>query len=582
MILDSPVLTPRNSLLVRLGVGLLFGLAIAALLHGFTPPDHLQGGLSGWPLVRTVLVSSLGLLAFVLWAGSGVMRRNSLALWALAAWALLVAIAVHESSRLGHSAWQAHGLLVLPLLFIAHELVSSADLAGRPLAAYAVYFDEAWKRGIQLALAVLFTALFWGILWLGSTLLTFIGFDWLKQVLMSPWFSWPATGVAMGASVHLGDIQTRLLIGVRALVLGVLAWLLPVITVIGAIFVVSLMVSGLAPLWATKAAGVTLLSVCIGFVLLINAAYQQGDQERSVHPAMKLSVRLAAVLLSIFAGLAAWSLYLRIGQYGLTPDRVMAGMVTLISLLFGVGYSAAVVWRGRWMARIEPVNVTMAFVKCALFIAVLTPLASPARLSVADQVSRLTHGKVKPDRFDWWLLADESGVYGQRALEGLAQNPDPAIRSWAAKARDGKLGSRYDTVIEQDPGDRPDLGKLPVVFPKGGRLPDSLIRQGLAPTDPFLPLCMTSRKAKMACKAAVMDLNADGTAEVLVLADSLLTILEFKDQRWQVIDTSINLDKDQIRDFGAGKLGLAPSPWQDLVVGGTRKRLGNMLLPRGF
>lgn len=111
-----------------------------------------------------------------------------------------------------------------------------------------------------MAIALIFTGLFWGILVLGSLLLAFIGFHWLADVLKVRYFAMPVTGLALGAAMHLGDVQTKLMQNFRALVLGVLSWLLPVITLVGLIFAVSLWFSGLEPLWKTRAATVTLLS----------------------------------------------------------------------------------------------------------------------------------------------------------------------------------------------------------------------------------------------------------------------------------------------------------------------------------
>ena len=71
------------------------------------------------------------------------------------------------------------------------------------MAPFSLYFDQAWKHGVQLALACVFTAIFWGILWLGAVLLGFIGFEWFRDMIRSEWFAWPASGLAM-ASARIG------------------------------------------------------------------------------------------------------------------------------------------------------------------------------------------------------------------------------------------------------------------------------------------------------------------------------------------------------------------------------------------
>lgn len=561
----------QQAFILRLLVGALFGATIAYLV-GDSDVAQPQTGL--W---RDTLSMTLALIAFVIWAGAGAMRRISLAGWSFVAFILVYYIIWSTRTADANGSVDLVGttFLVLPLLFIAHELVSSGDQAGRWIAPYETYFDEAWKRGVQLALAILFTLLFWGILWLGAALLGFIGFDWLKELLGERYFAMPITGLAFGAAVHLGDVQTKLLANVRSLILGVLAWLLPVITLIGAIFAVSLAFSGLAPLWATKAATATLLSACIGFVLLINAAYQQGDVERLVPVVLKWCVRAAAILLLIFAVLAVWSLGLRIGQYGLSAERVFAGLGVLIALAYGIGYTIAVFVPGRWMGALEPLNIGLAMFKCALFIAILTPIASPDRLSVNDQVSRLNSGKVTVANFDWWLLKDETGTYGKNALKMLATSPNPAIATKAKAAIDNEIGERPRRERENDSAEprptRADIEAINVVFPNGAKLPESFIQTDFTVNDIgfSVPSCLRMpppKNQKPDCKAALLDLNQDSVPEVLVRDGSSLTVLSQINGQWLGNTGYIDIGSFE-SDFDAGRVKAVPNGWSDVMVG---------------
>lgn len=566
-----------SAAIVRLVIGGLFGLIIAALIETAKPDD-----VSIW---RPVCVSTLSLMVFIIWAGAGSMRRISLAMWVAIAslvvgyisWSNLTDSAASRNFPLGQD------FLIFPLLFIAHELVSSADQAGKIIAPFETYFDEAWKRGVQLALAILFTLLFWGILWLGAALLGFIGFKWLEHLLKNAYFAGPITGLAFGAAVHLGDVQTKLLASVRSLILGVLAWLLPVITMIGAIFAVSLAVKGLAPLWATKAATATLLGGCVGFVLLINAAYQQGDVERQVPLVLRWSVRGAAILLLVFSVLAAWSLGLRIDQYGLSPDRVFAGLGVIIALGFGIGYSIGVFVPGRWMGAVEPINIGLAMLKCALFIAILTPIATPDRLSVNDQVARLNSGKVSVADFDWWLLNDDTGTYGKNALKALATSSNVAIATKAKAALDGKIGERpYRTFVEDgDTPDKPkatraDIAALPVVFPQGAKLPDSFLAIDFTTPNALgmgWTSCLTAKlkstETELGCKIALIDLDKDGRAEILIREYNDLMIYSQQNDTWTKMG-SIDLRNNRL-DFDNGRIRAVPSKWDDLMIGEQRR-----------
>ncbi|ESQ93821.1 DUF4153 domain-containing protein [Asticcacaulis benevestitus] len=565
-------LRPNEALIVRLATGLVFGLAIAWLIKSF---DALEG--RSIPLWAQVLTSTLMLGAFILWAGAGAMKRLSLAIWSVIALGLIALIAWNRVAHANEGGYNPFffnlSFLIYPFLFITHELVSSADQSGTPIAPYGLYFDEAWKRGVQLALSVIFTALFWGILWLGAVLLGYIGFSWFKDLLSNEYFSWPISGLAIAASVNLGDVQTKLMHNFRALVLGVLSWLLPVITVIGLLFAVSLCFSGLEPLWKTKAATASLLTACVALVLLINAAYQQGDAERPVHIVLRWSARLACGLLAIFAGLAAYSLYLRIAQYGLTPERVMALVGVVIALLYGLGYAvAAALPRGRWLNPLEPVNIALAFVMAAICFVVLTPIADPYRLSAQSQAERVNSGAVIPEKFDWRVLRFETGSYGLDELKRLSKSgKTDTIRKAAVTALAVTNEDRYLITPYQPPQNRvkPDARRLKVVAPEKALLPTSFLQQDY-PDEGYTPQCLTN--TDRVCTVVLLDLNGDAKPEIIMRDSNALYIYAEGEKGWEMQGSPL-YNSGHEEDFNAGRVTAAKPKWDDLMIGKERLRL---------
>jgi hypothetical protein len=567
---SNSTFSPQQALIIRLVVGLLFGLGLAWLTD---QPEtrRLQTMLPEiWKLTAT---HTLLLGAFVLWAGAGAMRRLSFAIWGIIALALIAGISWHHAANetgnyLG-AVFSQSSFLIYPFLFIVSELVSSGDQARKVIAPYPTYFDEAWKRGVQLALAIVFTCLFWAILWLGAALLGFIGFTWLKDLLSESCFAWPVTGLAFAAAVHLGDVQPKLMAGFRALVLGVLSWLLPVITVIGVVFAASLCVSGLEPLWKTKAATASLLAACVALVLLINAAWQQGDEERPVHAIMKWSARLACGLMLVFSVLAAFSLALRVRQYGLTPERVLAGVGVIVAVIYGLGYAVAAVWpKGRWLNLLEPINIGLAFIKAALLLAVLTPVADPNRLSVEGQVVRVQSGKVTVDAFDWQLLRYNTGAYGRDALKRLATSgKTEAIREAALTASQLKDDDRYASAAVDTTLKTPDPKQFTAVFPQGATVPQDFLAQRFRLYT--LPDCATEKTAVPSCSVALIDLSRDGKPEMLVLDETQVTVFTRETLAWEKAGTLILSDM-QAADFKAGKLATQQPEFDDLKIGDAR------------
>jgi len=567
--MNNQSLKANEALIIRLAVGLVFGLGIAFLIKRF---DALEG--QHVPVWAQALTSTLILGAFILWAGAGAMKRLSLAIWSVIALGLIALIAWNRA---------AHGLddrynpfflnltfLIYPFLFISHELVSSADQAGKPIAPYGLYFDEAWKRGVQLALSGLFTALFWAILFLGSGLLGFIGFHWFKDLLMNVFFAWPMTGLAIAASVNLGDVQPKLMHNFRALVLGVLSWLLPVITVIGLLFALSLCFSGLEPLWKTKAATASLLAGCVALVLLINAAFQDGDEDRPVHIILRGSASIACGLTLIFSTLAAYSLCLRLSQYGLTPERVMALVGVIVAVLYGLGYSIAALWPKGWLRDLKWINIGLAFITALISLSVLTPIADPYRFSAQSQAGRVNSGEVAPDKFDWHVLRFETGSYGRDELKRLSKNgKTETIRKAAVSASQLKDDNRYDSPLTPPmPARKANPKQFDVVLPKDAVVPVNFFAQSFEEAD-HLPSCATEGDK---CFAALLDLDHDGSNEIVILDASRLITFTYHDGVWLAL-TSSYLSADDAQDFKAGRITALPNRYDNVRIGGRTVHL---------
>jgi hypothetical protein len=271
-------------------------------------------------------------------------------------------------------------LAIAALVFIGHHLVQPADMERRRIARYPTYFDVTWKHGVQAVLSLGFTGAFWLLLFLASALFKLIGVDAIEKLIQHEWFAFPATAVMFAAAVQLTDVRANLVRGVRTVALTLLAWLLPLMALIAAAFLLTLPFTGLEPLWKTKSATAILLVADAFLILLANAAYQDGTEKTAV--VLKWAARLAGVLLVPITVLAAYGLSLRIGQYGLSPDRIIAVACVLVAAGYAIGYAVAAVRPGAWMKTLEATNIAMAFVVIAVLLALCTPVADPRRLSV--------------------------------------------------------------------------------------------------------------------------------------------------------------------------------------------------------
>jgi hypothetical protein len=228
-----------------------------------------------------------------------------------------------------------------------------------------------------------------------------------------------------------------------------------------------------------------------------------------------------------------------------------------------------------YLIRGEITNVAAAYVILAVLLALLTPIADPARLSVADQVARLESGKIPPDQFDFAFLRFEGGRYGERALEGLKtkrDGPDAAqVSQKANEALDWR--TRADAGMKVMPVTPQRRAANITVMNSKTPLPDSFLQQDWQETSsPFLlPPCLTSN-AK--CEAVWSDLSGDGNPELLLFALPTGIAVAFQsttDGRWAVLGSVANAQCAGVRDgLKSGKFETVPPLFREIEVGGQR------------
>ena len=502
----------------RIGIGLLQG---ALLWWLYNAADTTGSRALIWPATQPQLFGPLLLAAlylpFALLAGVGRMRVVTLVVWAAVAGVALALLGWHDVAR------QAAGVRgdyppfldfpVLPFaavaLFIGHHLIAPADRERRWIASFPAYFDTAWKAGVQLALSLGFTGVFWILLFLGAALFRIIGLKFLDDLIGREWFSIPITCVAFAVAVHLTDVRDGLIRGVRTVALMLLSWLLLVITVLVTGFLCALPFTGLEGLWGTGSATSLVLSAAGALIILINTAYQDGEPDNRPPVVLRAAVRVAAVLLTPLIAIAFWGLALRIGQHGLTPDRIIALCCAIVGAVYAGGYGYAALrpfWRkGDWMQPLERTNVVTAIMTVALILALFTPVADPARLSVADQMARLERGAVTPDKFDYAFLRFESGKAGQAALEWLTKSKNAEVAKRATEA--SRADNPYDLRQETE---APSRAAIIEGWPAGTTLPPAFLSPVRLGDDRYW--CDSAGD----CLATLTDLDADGSPEILL------------------------------------------------------------------
>lgn len=556
---------------IRLGLGLMQGLGLWVL--------HEAWEAKAWPATQLAVMGPLVLLLLfiplILIAGLGRIRTRTLMMWTGGAAAVLTGLGVYDGLTATVEAF-GERVAVSPVLvaftaaglFIAHNLVAAADHDRRRIAHYPTHFDLAWKHGVQLGLSLVFVGVFWVLLWLGAALFRLIGLEGFEKLLEQEWFSIPATFTAFAGAGHLTDVRVGLIRGVRTVALTLLSWLTPMMALIAVAFLAALPFTGLEPLWDTNAATASLLAAAAVMIVLVNAIHQGGDGDDegySPNVILRWAARAASVALVPVVGLAAYALSLRIGQYGLTPERIIAAACVLIGALHAGGYAFAAVKPGPLMKPLELTNVIAAYATLAVLIALFTPIADPARVSVDDQVGRLRSGKVTPERFDWDFLRFEARTHGLAALKRLARSPDEAV---AAQAKAALARDQRTARAEPAPAARTLTAGDFRVATAGKALPADF--PGASADAGELSDCGANDRR---CPVVIEDFAGDGADEVLVLRGWSGWLYQREGARWRKIGTLESLCGDWERLLERGEYSLAEPVAKDLVIGGRRWRI---------
>ncbi len=575
-VLLDPVVAPRIAA-ARLLIGLLQGIVLYFLYSAVRD--------QAWPASEPYVLGPLLLISVILpvllISSLGHMAARRIALWMVCAAVVMALLALHDIWRSGgHEAWGLYrntgtmpvlsGLLTMFSIagfFIAHTLVLAGGLDQRCIASYPTHFETAWKLGIQLLFSAIFVGVLWLVLWMGAQLFLLIKLNFLKELIGHAWFVIPVTCFAFSCAIHITDVRPAIVRGIRTLLLVLLSWLLPVTALLVAAFLLSLPFAGIEKLWATRRAASVLLGTAAVLVLLINAAFQNGQVGQGVARVIKLSTRLAALLLPLVVGIAIYALAVRVIEYGWTADRIIACACLGVATCYALGYAWAARQNSNCLSQI-------AFVMLAVLFALFSPLADPARLAVANQMARFEAGKTSLDKFDFAYLRFDGARYGRAALEQLK------VRTSGADAALVRAGADAMLKRESRWSDDVRLKNVAVnltVRPATAQLPESFLRQDwrVPKQTWYLPDCM--RQVGKHCDAYPLDFNGDGKPEVLLVSSTpgneALLMMEKPDGSWQAygrINTNLLRCKPLREKLRAGDFQLVTPQLKELEIGGKR------------
>ncbi|MCG6904906.1 MAG: DUF4153 domain-containing protein [Rhodobacter sp.] len=375
---------------------------------------------------------------------------------------------------------------------------------------YPALFDQSWNIVVRYAAAWVFTGLFWAVIMLSDALFGLVGLTIIQDLLELDPVPYVLTGAVLGVAlavvVELSDYVSPFLI------LRLLRLLLPVVLVVTAVFLVALPVQGLSNLFGGLSAAATLMAMALGIATLITSALDHSNQRAVESRAMRAITQALALTMPVLAALSIYAIWLRVREYGQSPDRLAALTFALLTLGYGLLYALAVIARKHWMARIRSANIAMALVTVAVAALWLTPLVNPQRISAGNQLARFEAGDVGVDDLDLWFIGRELGVAGEAALARLAAMDHPDAEALGARlvalneADSEYRFNREGSVLGADAA-RAILADKLVLRPEGAVLP----------ADTFLN--SAAQQLERYAKGCTLTTPAGNPGCVLVLAD---------------------------------------------------------------
>ena len=518
-------------------------LAFSSVLL-FTVVSFKQKRLWGW--LAIVLIATLGMSGWLKWQIDGMSPwRAEKALWDFGCYLLLM------------------GVMLLP--WIQQSLRVHNDITR-----YSYFYQSVWHNVLVLLVIFITNGLTWLVLLLWSELFKLVGITFFKTLFFSTdWFIYLTLGLVTALAVILARTQSRLIDSIQKLFTLIATGLLPLVSLLTLLFIITLPFAGLNAISRHISAAGLLLT--LAFLQLLLMAVVRDPQKASIPWAgpLRYLIKTALLVTPLYVLIAAWALWLRVAQYGWTAERLHGALAVVVLLVWSLGYFVSIVWRKGQNPLVLQGKVNLAVSLLVLVILVLlnSPVLDSMRISVNSHMARYQSGKNTPDQVSIYML-EQSGRYGRTALESLKSDveymKDPKRRRSLLMAFDG-VQRLQQRISEKALADN-------VLIAPGSGKPDATFWSAVMKNLYNAMICIE----KDACVLVEQDLNSDGRAEGILFAFNSERYIVYgfdpDKKEWQELTMSLlprEITKEKLLTAAKeGKLGTKPKAWRDLTVDG--------------
>ncbi|MBL6986209.1 MAG: DUF4153 domain-containing protein [Methylobacter sp.] len=440
---------------------------------------------------------------------------------------------------------------------------------------YTLLFSSAWSNTAKLLSAAVFVGLFWGLLVLWAGLFKVLQVTFFYELFTGRNFVYPVTAIAFGLGLSLYSAKEEALVNLYRTSLNVLGWLLPLVTFIMLLFLLALLFRGLTPLWKTGYATTLMLTLLGVMVFLFNAAWQDGSGAHKFPKWIINLISFGLVAMPLYIALCAYSLGLRIFQYGWSIERIWAALAVFELSIYAIGYALISLRRQvDWMVGAKVVNIVGAIMMVALLMLISTPVLDPARISVNSQIGRLLTDKTAVDDFDFNYLRFNAGKYGNDELRRLMNNtshPQADLLHTKVELTLKKKFPNHGRGSESSEWDHEKLVRKLKLYPEGALLDPAFVD--------FLVKQLNGKEQRLNCAAnnqscqmLAIDLNADGSDELVFFDSYSSRVFSLENGKWRKIGGLIGTDMHKLtgqslmQSLENRDVEALPNKWLDIRI----------------
>ncbi|MGI3448042.1 DUF4153 domain-containing protein [Citrobacter arsenatis] len=553
-----------------ISIGLLQGI-LCYLLMTYLVPHNDCWLFYGMP--ATIALSSALLLTVVSF------KQRALWYWMALIFVAVLAMSVWLKWQIeGSDRWRQndifmlYGWRLLLMAMLALPWIQYSLQASRQQTRYAQFYTSLWLNALTLLIVFISNGLFWLVLLLWSEMFELVGITFFKTLFFeTDWFVYVAVGLITALAVVLARTQSRLVVAVQKLLTFIATGLLPLVALLALMFMLTLPFTGLEAISQRVSAG-GLMSTLTLLLLLLMAIVREPQKEALPYPgALRYLIKCSLVVAPIYMLIAGWALWVRIQQYGWTPERLHGVLVVCVLLVWAFGYLASILRHGRNPLAFQgQVILCVSLLALGLLILLSSPVIDAWRISVNSHMGRYHSGKIKPDQVSLYML-DRSGKPGRAALEALQK--DVAFNQDSKRRRD--LNSLLQGSRDPIQGLTATQLAPKVTIAPGSKQPDETFWTYVKGQSYRITSCVE----KNACVLVDQDLNADGKPEQVLYAfgDGVSLVFGLRENKWDLLavaELPEGFNKDKLLQAVANhQLASAPRIWRDITIDGTRLQM---------